>query len=101
MSESDWLEKEFKNIEFGDKRLRDRFFSMANIFSRRPDETINKVVVNFADKKATYRLFSHKNFSSDKILFEHRESTSSRLQNESVALMIHDSSFLASIQKDL
>ncbi|NOT78671.1 MAG: hypothetical protein HOP07_17575 [Bacteriovoracaceae bacterium] len=32
MSESDWLEKEFKNIEFGDKRLRDRFFSMANIF---------------------------------------------------------------------
>jgi Transposase Tn5 dimerisation domain/Transposase DNA-binding len=95
MSDSDWLEKEFKNIEFGDKRLRDRFFSMANNFSRRPDETINKAVVKFADKKATYRLFSHKNFSSDKILVEHRDSTASRLKNESVALMIHDSSFFS------
>ena len=57
MSHDNWLEKEFKNIDFGDKRLRDRFFSMANTFSRRPDETINKSLVNFAEKKGTYRLF--------------------------------------------
>ncbi|NOT80293.1 MAG: hypothetical protein HOP07_14960, partial [Bacteriovoracaceae bacterium] len=40
--------------------LRDRFFLYGEYFFRRPDETINKAVVNFADKKATYRLFSHK-----------------------------------------
>lgn len=95
MGEKDWLEKEFKNIDFGDKRLRDRFFSMANHFVRKPDETINKAMINFADKKASYRLISHQNFSSDKILVEHRNSTASRLKNESVALMIHDSSFFS------
>jgi hypothetical protein len=95
MTEPTWPENEFKNIDFGDKRLRDRFFSMTNLFFRKPDETINKTIINFAQKKGTYRLFSNKNFSSDKILIEHRNATSVRLKNESTALMIHDSSFFS------
>ncbi len=86
---------EFSDLELGDKRLKNRFLGMAEKFSLRPDETINKSLENFSEKKGAYRLFSNNKFTSELIFKSHQASTINRLKNEKVGLFIHDSSYFS------
>lgn len=54
MKNKEWIDEEFKDFDCGDKRLNRRFIEMAKSFALSPDETINKAMTNFADKKGAY-----------------------------------------------
>jgi hypothetical protein len=95
MKNKDWVEEEFKDFDCGDKRLNRRFIEMTKVMALSPDETINKSMCDFADKKGAYRLFSNNKFTSEDIFKEHRNSTINRISNEKVVLGIHDSSFFS------
>lgn len=54
-----WVNEEFKNISFGDKRIDDRFIQTMNAFNLRPEGCINQILADEkAARKAAYRLFS-------------------------------------------
>jgi hypothetical protein len=95
MSFGSWIDDEFSGTDFGDKRLNNRFIDIAKKFNVRPDETINKSLDEFSDKKGAYRLFSNNKFTSELIFKSHNASTIERLKNEQVALALHDSSFFS------
>ena len=95
MSFSGWINNEFSDADFGDVRLKNRFIDIAEKFSLRPDETINKSLDNFCDKKGAYRLFSNNKFTSEIIFKSHNASTINRLKSEKIALFIHDSSYFS------
>ena len=95
MSFENWVETEFSDVDFGDIRLNNRFMDIARKFSLRPDETINKSLDKFSDKKGAYRLFSNNKFTSEIIFRSHIASTINRLKNENTTLIIHDSSYFS------
>jgi hypothetical protein len=86
---------EFSNIDFGDTRLNNRFVSLVDVLSARPDETINKSIETLSVKKAAYRLISNQKFTSDIVLNEHRENIFNKETNLKYLLAIHDTTFFS------
>ena len=74
---TDWVEDEFQEVEFGDKRLSYRLklcvSQAARIGESTPDRARSK-----ADLKATYRLVDNPKVSMDEILSQHNQSTRQR-----------------------
>ena len=89
-----WVNKEFADISFGDKRLDRRFLNTVEIFSQHPRATINRAIEDSADKKAAYRLFSNNSCTASKILSVHQARTRQRMKNHQVVLSIHDTTYL-------
>ncbi len=91
-----WVNEEFKNISFGDKRLDKRFLKTMNSFQVNPEGCINQVLRDEKSaRKATYRLFDNRKFTSDKIFECHTEMTAERMKGHKVVLSLHDSSFFS------
>lgn len=91
-----WVNEEFKNISFGDKRLDDRFIQSMSSFNLKPDGCINQVFRDEkAARKATYRLFGNRKFTSEKILECHTTMTAERMKEHKIVLSLHDSSFFS------
>jgi len=91
-----WVNEEFQNISFGDKRLNKRFLKTMNTFHLNPGGCINQVMKDEKPaRKATYRLFDNNKFTSSKILECHTKMTAERMKNHKVVLSLHDSSFFS------
>lgn len=94
--EKHWINEEFKDLNLGDKRLTDRFISTMKSFELRPEGCINRIFKDeAAARKASYRLFSNKNFTTDQVLECHTQMTKERMREHKVVLSIHDSSFFS------
>lgn len=91
-----WVNEEFKDISFGDKRLDNRFIKTMNAFNLKPEGCINQVFRDEkAARKATYRLFENPKFTSDKILESHTMMTCERMKEHKIVLSLHDSSYFS------
>jgi len=91
----DWIKDEFAELDLGDKRLNERFIETASQLFLSPDETINKSMEEFSDKKAAYRLFSNKKFKTDEMFECHQRQTAKRVSQYKRAIAIHDTSFFS------
>jgi hypothetical protein len=91
-----WINEEFKDLNLGDKRLTERFLKTMNSFELRPEGCINRIFKDeAAARKATYRLFSNDNFTTEKVLDCHTKMTAERMKKHKVVLSLHDSSFFS------
>jgi len=90
-----FIESEFKGVNFGDKRLDDRLSQVAYQLSLNPNECINRVMEESADKKAAYRFFDNDRASTEKLFSCHQNRTASRMKDEEVILMIHDTTYFS------
>ena len=91
-----WINDEFENLSFGDKRLDKRFKKLMESFQVNPSGCINQVLKDEkAARKASYRLFENNKFTSEKILESHTAMTAERMKGHKVVLSIHDSSFFS------
>lgn len=90
-----WIKTEFEGLDMGDKRLNERFLETAAQLFLSPDESINKSMEEFSDKKAAYRLFSNKKFKADEVFECHQKQTVKRLNEYKRALALHDTSFFS------
>ena len=64
-----------------------------SLLADRPEDSINRAISDWADKKAAYRLFSHSDCDSQKILKCHSDQTNERMKGYPVVLSINDSSY--------
>lgn len=89
-----WCEDEFDDVELGDKRLDTRLVNTASKMAAQPMAPINQACEDWANTKASYRLFRNEAVTPEKILFPHQIQTRERMKSHPVVLAIQDTSFL-------
>lgn len=92
---SSWINDEFSDIEFGDKRLKVRFLKIAEQFSKKSETPINQACEDWADTKAAYRFFNNQKVSSEKIISEHCKRTKIRAECLDTILAIQDTCYIS------
>ena len=90
----DWLEMELSEVSLGDKRLNWRLIDTGKKLAARPSGSINQACDDWADTKASYRLFNNEKTTAEKILLPHQERTKERIAGHERVLAIQDSSYL-------
>ena len=88
-----WSEEEFNGIGFGDKRIDNRFISVAKKLSAQPQVPINQACEDWADTKATYNLFHNENVTIASILAPHQERTQERMKSHPLVLAVQDTTY--------
>ena len=94
MGEQHWCQREFAEIDFGDKRLNERFIKTAQRISEQPTASINQACTDWAEAKGAYRLFDNEKIEVQKMLDAHRKKTQERIEGNQCILVIQDTSFL-------
>lgn len=91
---TNWCEKELAGVNLGDKRLNVRLVDTAAKLTAQPLAPINQACDDWADTKASYRLFRNEKAKPDEILGPHQERTQERMQSYPLVLVVQDTSYL-------
>jgi hypothetical protein len=89
-----WTRYELSEISLGDKRLDWRLLDSAAKLASRPSASINQACDDWADTKATYRLFANEKTTQEKILSPHQQRTQVRMAGQTRCLVIQDTTLL-------
>lgn len=89
-----WLAYELRCVALGDERLNWRLVDSGTKLAARPGLSINQACDDWADTKATYRLFANENTTAAKILAPHQHRTGERMASHARCLAIQDTSLL-------
>ena len=89
-----WTAYELSEISLGDQRLNWRLLDSASKLASRPSVSINQACDDWADTKATYRLFANQKTTAGKILSPHQQRTQERMAGETRCLVIQDTTLL-------
>ncbi len=92
--DDDWVFSEFGSIDFGDRRLNDRFLMTTSRLAAMPSAPINQACQVWSEAKATYRLFGNESVVVDEMIETHRDQTIERISKEKIAFAIQDTSYL-------
>lgn len=88
-----WADKEFSEVELGDKRLNARLVKLCNSFSEAPESSINQACEDWAETKAAYRFFKNDNVEPGDIVDAHSRKTAVRAGRYETVLAIQDTSY--------
>ena len=89
IADGEWTAYELSEVSLGDKRLNWRLLDTASKLAARASVSINQACEDWADTKATYRLFANKKTTAAKILAPHQERTKVRMASYEWCLAIH------------
>lgn len=89
----DWCKNEFSHINFGDRRLSERFITTAERLLMNPEASVNQACIGWAETKAAYRLFDNDSVTSEAIIKAHQVHVRKRLANFDVILAIQDTTY--------
>ena len=90
-----WIKNEFSGISFGDKRLNNRFETIANGFGSRSEKNICSSFSDWKDVKGAYRFFENKKVTTNGIMEPHINSTIERISQENRVLLVQDTVFFS------
>lgn len=90
MEEQDWIIKETKFANFGDKRLNKRYGSIINSMLSSPTESIPTTFRSWGETLAAYRFYNHGNVNPERILSPHFDATIERIKMEKIVLIPQD-----------
>lgn len=90
----DWINNEFRGLNFGDKRVDRNGINIINSLSKHPGSTIPAAFNTASEVKACYEFFHSGKVTAEKILKPHIKATLERIKNESVILLPQDTSTL-------
>lgn len=94
LASEQWTAYELSEISLGDKRLNWRLLDSAAKLAAKPSVSINQACDDWADTKATYRLFANEKTTMAQILAPHQQRTRERMSGHPYILAIQDSSYL-------
>jgi hypothetical protein len=94
VADGEWAAHELSEVSLGDKRLNWRLLDTASKLAAHPTMSINQACDEWADTKATYRLFANKKTTAAKILAPHQARTKTRMASYARCLAIQDTSIL-------
>jgi hypothetical protein len=89
-----WSVREFRELDFGDERLRRRLLIMAEAFGAQPQAPINQASADWQDTKAAYAFFANPKARAADILLPHQQRTLERMAAYPLVLAVQDTSFL-------
>jgi Transposase DNA-binding len=87
--ERGWVEEEFREVLFGDKRLRSRLYRVGRDLFERCEYPINVASQDWAATKGAYCLFANENVTAEKIFCCHREKVRERIACHALVLAVH------------
>lgn len=85
-----WVIDEMKTADLNDKRLNDRLREVLSQLADRPTASIPAACGGRADMEAAYRLFDNEKATFDNILQAHTEATRQRIAEQSVVVLVQD-----------
>jgi hypothetical protein len=91
---SSWWAEELAGVDVGDSRLNARLVSTAAKLATQPQASINQACDDWADTKASYRLFRNDRVTPEQILAPHQRRTQERMQGYRLALAVQDTCYL-------
>jgi hypothetical protein len=91
---SDWIEREFKQVDLGDRRLNQRLQQIVTDLSHHPQATIPQASGTWARTKGAYRFFDHAGVIPEMILAGHQAATLDRLAAQKTVLLVQDTTSL-------
>lgn len=94
LTSEDWTKYELSAISLGDQRLNWRLMASASKLAARPSVSINQACDDWADTKATYRLFANEKTTHAKILSPHQQRTQERIAGQARCLVIQDTTLI-------
>lgn len=94
LDNENWIAYELREIALGDQRLNWRLLDSAAKLAAKPSVSINQACDDWADTKATYRLFANEKTTVAQILAPHQQRTKERMAGHEYILAIQDSSYL-------
>jgi hypothetical protein len=90
-----WAEHEFGKAQLKDRRRVQRLKRIAVSFAEAPSASIPKACGGWASTKAAYRFFAHPDLKSETLLEPHQERTRERCLQESLVLVVQDTTGLS------
>ena len=93
-SYSDWISREFKQTDLGDRRLNERLQRIVSDLSQSPQSTIPQASGTWARTKGAYRFFDHAGVTPEVILAGHQAAALERLAPHKIVLMVQDTTSL-------
>ena len=94
VASGEWTAYELSAISLGDKRLNWRLLDTASKLARRPSLSINQACDDWADTKATYRLFANEKTTMAQVRSPHQQRTKERMGSQERCLIIQDTTLL-------
>lgn len=85
---------ELRGINFGDKRLNKRSSVIIQSLAANPEASINAACEGWGETLAAYRFFNNADVTPEQILEPHREATQRRMREQSVVLIVQDTTEL-------
>lgn len=95
LNASTWAQKNFKNIDIGDKRRIRRVVNIAECMAISPGKSIPQLFDDVYAIKATYELFKNKQSTPDNLQKGHRALVYEELNKSGVYLLVEDTSALS------
>lgn len=90
-----WIEREFRQIDFCDKRLVERFKDIFCEFMKKAQSNISSTFNNWASIKACYRFLDNVKVKAEIILNEHIKNTVARInETNELIIVIHDTCYI-------
>lgn len=89
-----WVEKELESAEFGDERLDARYQLVMDELSKKPSASIPTACGSWGETAAAYRFFDNGRVNERKVLMPHRAATLKRIAEQSVVLLVQDTTEL-------
>lgn len=91
---SSWSREEFGTIDFGDKRLTERWIQVADELESYPQSSINAACGDWTSTKAAYRLFDNEKVAAEKIYTPHFQQTVKRMEAYLRVFAVQDTTYL-------
>src|SRR5690606_1343384 len=88
------IAEELRKVDLGDDRLNKRARKLLERLSIDPSASINMASQGWAETQAAYRFFQNENVQPEKLLDPHRQATLQRVHEESVVLLVQDTTEL-------
>ncbi len=89
-----WLEREFRHVNLGDKRLIARLIKTTTLLEGKASGSINQSCKSWREAKGTYRLLSNKKFNPEEIYSSHYKETGERIKGNKYVCSVQDTSNL-------
>ncbi len=84
------LAGEVAGVKFGDERWTNRLVRVFEALGRRPHDSIPAATATRTELEGTYRFFANEKVTPERILSTHFECTRRRCSEQSVALLVQD-----------
>jgi transposase-like protein/transposase Tn5 family protein/DDE family transposase len=89
-----WAEHEMKQANLEDQRLNKRLKQLLSVLGERPQLSIPAACGGYAEMVAAYRFFDNEHATPEKILEPHCQRTLERMAEQSVVLLVQDTTEL-------